>query len=227
MVEFSLPFGKKEREESFIREVPVEEVRRLRSQGKSDRDIIIELKNKGYTFQEIEKAMLQVLKESSISKEKPSEEKQQDFGREINLPTLEKISPKEQSGNIRFGSMRIPSLSPGPTQEFSTLDLLEEVVEGVVEEKIQDFSTKFDEFLGKIKEEDIKMSELKKIIEKNYSELNSKIANMEKNLAELSDQVSNLEIKVKVLEKALKEFLPDIMEKARRLFREGKEEATI
>ena len=226
MVEFSLPFGKREREESFVREVPVEEVRRLRSQGKSDRDIIIELKNKGYTFQEIEKAMLQVLKESSISKEKEGE-KRREFGREINLPTLEKISPKEQAGNIRFGGMRIPSLSPGPTQEFSTLDLLEEVVEGVVEEKIQDFSTKFDEFLGKIKEEDIKMSELKKIIEKNYSDLNSKIANMEKNLTELSDQVSNLEIKVKVLEKALKEFLPDIMEKARRLSREGKEEVTI
>ena len=223
MVEFSLPFGKKGKEESFVREVPVEEVRRLRSQGKSDRDIIIELKNKGYTFQEIEKAMLQVLKESSISKEKGGEERQKEFGREINLPTLEEISPKEQAGNIRFGGMRIPSFTPNPAPEFSTLDLLEEVVEGVVEEKIQDFSTKFDEVLGRIKEEDFKISELKKIIEKNYSEFNSKIANMEKSLGELSDQVSNLGIKVKVLEKALKEFLPEIMEKARRISREGKE----
>ncbi len=222
MVEFSLPFGKKEKEESFVREIPVEEVRKLRSQGKSDRDIIIELKNKGYTFQEIEKAMLQVLRESSISEEKPKENKQTDFQREINLPTIEKIS-----GGDKLGPLAIPSLTMGPSQEFSTLDLLEEIVEGVVEEKIHDFSTRFDEFSAKIKEENLKISELKKIIEKNYSELNSKIVDMEKNLADLSDLVSRLEIKVKVLEKTMKEFLPDIMEKARELSRASKKEETI
>ena len=54
-----LPFGHKGAEATGL---PVEEVKKLKAQGKADRDIIVELKKQGHSFESIEKAMLQALR---------------------------------------------------------------------------------------------------------------------------------------------------------------------
>lgn len=231
-MEFKLPFGHKDKEE--VGYIPTAEVKKLRELGKSDREIIAELKNKGHSFQSIEKAMLQVLKSgvSGETKEQPKPQgqtginppPQQNLGQSFSqqmpgynppqqppgmgLPTRDELIPRTE--------LRLPPDQDAPLEmQTRPVDLIEEVVEGVVEEKFEKLDKEF-EFVQKgqdaLKEniETLKVS-FTTLIQKT----DKSISDAKKEMEDIKLAIDDLSVKCNALEKAFKQFLPDLTEKFR------------
>ncbi|HIE41614.1 MAG TPA: hypothetical protein EYP80_03015 [Candidatus Aenigmarchaeota archaeon] len=201
-----LPFQHKE--EGIT--IPIDEVKKLREQGKSDREIIIELKNKGYSFQAIEKAMLQSLKESATSElmleKEPSFEQTQATRKE--LPTKESLVEKPK--------FALPPPEQLPLEApFEPTDLIEEVVEGVVEEKFEKLDTKFEYVHNEQDKLKKANEELRNFFVGEFEKIKQNIRDLRDEIEKLRDEFEDLIIKVNALEKAFKQFLPDIFAKIR------------
>ncbi|RLJ02787.1 MAG: hypothetical protein DRP10_00210 [Candidatus Aenigmatarchaeota archaeon] len=209
------PFSHREEE---ISSIPTEEVKKLRESGKSDREIINELKNKGYSFQAIERAMLQALKYGVSSKrETPTQSKERDYNQrkfefepseqKYELPTREELTPKP--------ILTLPPRQEGLEMESGPVDLIEEVVEGVVEEKFEKLDTKF-EFINK---EHKKLKEdiegLKALFVSSIQKRDKEIEEIRNEIEKLKENIEEVVIKYNALERAFKQFLPDLIEKNR------------
>ncbi len=221
-----LPFSHKE-EESRI---PIEEVRKLREQGKSDREIIVVLKNKNYPFQVIEKAMLQVLKSGVGPEQKKASTNP--AGNYPNQPYHQTQPPRPQPGQAgsqqeselptREELLPRPNIPAIPGQEapfesqFEPTDLIEEVVEGVVEEKFEKLDTKF-EFIHKEQEKQKKDLEgIKNLFGSSIQKRDNTIEDLREDIGKLKEEIDALVIKSNALERAFKQFLPELTAKARK-----------
>ena len=176
------------------REVPIDEVQRMTKKGMSDKDIIKHLKGKGYSYEAIESAMLKAVKEGVND-----EPRQMD----MQSPAMDNI-------------FELPQQQPEPEMmpEFGTGEIeqpevmLEELIEGIVEEKWH----KFDDRLKKIDDNfdrmraEIKQFEAK--LEQNKRE--SPTHELDSRMADISEQLEDLEARVGGLEKAFKQFLPSL-----------------
>jgi len=208
------PFSHREEE---ISSIPTEEVKKLRESGKSDREIITELKNKGYSFQAIERAMLQALKYGVSSKrETPMQSKEdynqkksefEPFEQKYELPTRKELMPKP--------ILTLPPRQEGLEMGSGPVDLIEEVVEGVVEEKFEKLDTKF-EFINK---EQKKLKEdiegLKALFVSSIQKRDKSIEEIRNEIEKLKENIEDVVIKYNALERAFKQFLPDLIEKNR------------
>ncbi|MCK4429562.1 MAG: hypothetical protein KAU95_04245 [Candidatus Aenigmarchaeota archaeon] len=226
-----LPFSHKGREDN----IPVDAVRKLREQGKSDREIIIELKNKNYPFQMIEKAMLQVLKSGTAQDFKnvpgqnagnaytltPENQGNQPPGTQPpmpptqaqgrGVPTREELMPKQD-----FPSFQSQGQEGSFESQFEPTDLIEEVVEGVVEEKFEKLDTKF-EFIHKEHEKLKHDAEtLKNLFGASIQKRDRAIENLRGDIVKLKEDMDDIVIKSNALERAFKQFLPELTEKARK-----------
>ena len=194
-----LPFHHKEEEIAL----PIYEVKKLRAEGKSDREIISKLKEMGYSFESIERAMLEVLKEG-VKREQPVEKEQEEVARE--LPTKEELEKPKFS---------VPERGFPIEPEFEPAELIEEVVEGVVEEKFEKLDMKF-EYINKELEKIKKESEhLKNFVVASIEKENRAFEEIKKEFAKLKSEIDELGIKTNALEMAFKQFLPDIFVKIR------------
>ncbi len=120
----------------------------------------------------------------------------------------QELIPEQKLG---FSGMQEPSLE----MQFEPTNLIEEIVEGVVEEKFEKLDTKF-EFIQKNQEK------LKEDIEKMRVLLANEIQKVEKLIEgskeetnKLKDDIETVDIKCAALERAFKQFLPDLAEKVR------------
>lgn len=225
-MDLKLPFGHKEEE---VGSIPTEEVRKMRESGKSDKEIIAELKNKGYPFQAVEKAMLEVLKSgvdskrgsSSLIQERPhgpppgldSEfepsplRERPSLHEPRRLPTREELMPRPALPTNQNVSLEMQS---GP------VDLIEEIVEGVVEEKFESLDTRF----GSIQKEHEKLKEsienLKNIFASSIQKRDTMIEETKVEFDKLKEKFEDIAIKCNALERAFKQFLPDLTEKVRK-----------
>jgi uncharacterized protein (UPF0335 family) len=221
-------FRKKKRDRG---PVPMGEVERMISSGMSDKDIIKDLKNRGYDS--IERAMLQAVKQG-VGEEKPSPKPASravppagDVSRD-EYSTLEEVYGAEEEDNVpieRLPQELMPSqpvprgLKPGPLQEKIPDEfaedlpkpeiIVEELVEGVVEEKWQKFKQRLDRLEDEF--ESIKAGE-KNLGEKiEMSEKESpQTREMEGKVSEISTQMEELEARIGGLEKAFRQFLPSL-----------------
>ena len=222
-MDLKLPFGHKGEEVGFV---PIEEVKRMRKSGKSDKEIITELKNKGYSFQSIERAMLEVLKsgvgsekQSTVNKEippnypsgmnsefEPSPIKERFHNEVEKLPTEEELMPRPTipaNQNISFEMQSEP------------IDLIEEVVEGVVEEKFESVDAKFETMQKEYKNLKEGMENLKKIFASSIQKRDNMIKETKVEFDKLKEKFEDVVIKCDALERAFKQFLPDLTEKVR------------
>ncbi len=229
-----LPFGHKGEEMGSI---PIREVTLLREQGKSDREIITKLKTQGFSFQAIEKAMLQVLKAGVGNSNNPIQQpgmkspqsvpqqpgmqppqqgspqlpqrEQVNFrGQVPSVPRVQELMPEQKLG---FSGMQEPSLE----MQSEPTDLIEEIVEGVVDEKFEKLDTKF-EFIQKNQEklkEDIKG--MKVLLTNEIQKIEKMIGGSKEETNKLKDEIETVDIKCDALERAFKQFLPDLAEKVR------------
>lgn len=198
--------------------VPMEEVKRMASRGMSDKEIIKELKKKGFDYKDIEKSMLQAVKEGVGEEPAPRPESEafsppdifgpgpeQSYGQE--LPTFEEEMPQanEQSEIV-----------------------IEELIEGVVQEKWDKFEDRIikiedsiEHINAQLRQYDLKMGQ--KTAEAPVSEDQEKIT-------ELLNRIDDLDARVGGLEKAFKQFLPALtrnIESLSQMIHEMKEKSGV
>ena len=195
------------RKKKEAKPVPPEEVQKLLSQGMSDKDIIKHLKSKGYPYEEIEKAMMGAVKrgvEEPAATQYPQytpfpqqQTQQRMEKRELpELPELGEYSPPEQ--DIFAG---LEATEP----EIAPDIIVEEIVEGVVEEKWQ----KFEDKIKKMENDFTNLSlQLKKMEQLPTKEQPTK--DYDAKIADISEQLEDLQARVGGLEKAFKQFLPSL-----------------
>lgn len=219
-------FGKKEN--AAKGDVPSKKIENMRKAGLSDKDIIKKLKGEGFSYSQIEKALLHSLKHNVSDDVTDAEDEiWKDEPRRDEAPTLEDIygKPDEPSG---------PSLdeimSPGIDEEDFAPELaIEELVEGVVNEKWEIFESE----LKKIRaEQETFTRKIKQIENLAASTMKETKANaLEKKFGELDDKIGEIEARINGVEKAFKQFLPSLTDNIRSLsrmvreVRTGKDEA--
>lgn len=221
-VPITMLFSKKEKDNEMP--VPSEKISEMSRQGLSDKDIIRELKKEGYTYKAIEKGMLGAVK-GEVSK--PEERKiAPSFQQNRPVPQSNpQPTPQPQMSGIERAYAEEPSPSDFidepeddflegelPEQEFSPDMIIEEIVEGVVDEKW----TKFDKSIEKMED---RIHDLKAKIE-NMPEKESKNENNDEILAKIDDfekKMDDVQARVGGLEKAFKQFLPSLTQNVQRL----------
>jgi len=191
--------------------VPSDEINAMTRRGMSDKEIIKALKSKGYSYNDIERAMLSAVK-TGVSEERPSKQQAQspeqprdfsyDFGNEQPQENFDNMGNEDIfAGQQQFENL--PQLSSEQEQQP-----VEELVEGIVEEKWQRFQdelARFDEGLERI-HADMKVFEER--IE--TGKKNSPAVEIEARLTELSDHMDDLDARIGGLERAFKQFLPGL-----------------
>lgn len=195
-------------------DVPIEEVQKMNAQGMSDKDIIKKLKSQGYSYDSIEKAMLQAVKEG-VDEPAPVSDSNE-------MPSF----PEPPGAPQKRGSEAeplFPEFEPQEVPEMGTINpevIIEELVEGVIEEKWNKFSSRIDKL-----ENDLSLmrGEMKQI-PKSVQQSNTK--DLEAKIAEMNEQLDELEARIGGLEKAFKQFLPSLtrnIEALSRMIHEMKE----
>ena len=168
----------------------------MRQSGLSDRDILKKLRKEGYSYDNIERAMLQSVK----SGVEDSEE----------VPTTMPETPQIQSEFVP---------SPFQTQENSNVNtdlfneqpqsetvdpegIIEELVESIVEEKTDSIFNKIKKLENKINEVHDEVKNAKNISSKSNSQ------NLTPKFNEFTDKLDELDARISGLEKAFNQFLP-------------------
>jgi len=183
-------FGKKKEQKPL----PMDEVKAMTSKGMSDKDIIKDLKHKGYSYKDIEKAMLETVKEGVEPEAMPvaqpfeQAELEQPQPQGFELPTFEEEIPQEMEGD-------------------QSDVIIEELIEGIVEEKWG----KFEERISKIEDS---IEHINAQLKQYGSELSvPRVApskELEFKVNDLSNAFEDLEARVGGLEKAFRQFLPSL-----------------
>jgi len=198
-------FTKKKKPEE-LREIPVEEAKRLSASGMSDKEIIRKLKSEGYSYSEIEKAMLAAVKEGvSNAPEATSTPSQEEAFA---------LAPQPQEAELPSEFLReetkppIPELKAPEFEEEAPETLIEEIVESIVDEKWEKFSKQ----LNKMNEDVNKANEKLKKFEEKIKNLKNQQTGSEfsSHLNDLSNRVEDLEARVGGLERAFRQFLPSL-----------------
>ena len=187
-------FGSKKK----TQDVPVEEVQKLTSQGLGDKDIIKKLKSKGYSYDAIEKSMLSAVKQGV---DEPQTQQPMTFEDPFPSQAPQQQGQQQQSQEMfpEFQSQDVPELS-----NFNPDAVVEELVEGVVEEKLAQYSSKFDKIEGDMNSIRSELRALPKgAPQQGNREWDAKVA-------ELNDKLDELDARVGGLEKAFKQYLPSL-----------------
>ena len=199
-------FRKKNKTEGGRGAVPMERVRMLTQQGMSDKYVIRQLKSEGYSYDEIEKGMLNAVKDGVDQTSLPMMQQQPQIRRPqpvTNLPTWDEVyeQPQSQEEQEQFAFTE-----EEPTSDISPELAIEELVEGVVNEKWEKLETRLDNTEKNLHR---LMVMTKKISEKEPTGSVTETGHSE-DIQSLYAKVEDLEARVGGLEKAFKQFLPTL-----------------
>ncbi|MEM7816451.1 MAG: hypothetical protein QXZ20_00900 [Candidatus Aenigmatarchaeota archaeon] len=224
--------------------VPLKEIQSLRNAGLNDKEIIKRLKDKGYDYNEIERALLQTIRSEVTSTSARAEETQSltssesptfgdvftsaarerkvgyDVERKATMPMQTSSAREEFQEDIEdfsdlFGSSTSVEAPVEGEETVSPEVTIEEIVEGVIGEKWVPIEKEIEAL--KKEQESIKkeISEMKLITTKIPTQ-ESKV-NISSKLEEIEGRLNELEPKISGLEKAFKQFLPTLTDNIRML----------
>jgi len=188
-------FHKKKAEQKGM---PIDEVRQMTRKGMSDKDIIKKLKSRGYSYDEIESAMLQAVK-SSITEEPMTRRV------EPEMPELESFYTEPAPQQFQ----PLPDLESDMPQDIEEPNImLEELVEGVIEDKWH----KFEDSIKKMQEDVDRMrAEMRQFDQKiEMAKKESPARDADFKIADMAEQYEDLDARIGGLEKAFKQFLPSL-----------------
>ncbi len=163
--------------------LPINEVQELSARGASDKDIIKRLKSEGYSYDSIEKSMLQAVKEGV---NQPAEEQ----------PPVEQAQALEPDFQETPAEMNLAEAEETISPEI----IVEELVEGVVEEKWQKLESRLETMEGEISKVYARL--------KQTEQRSSVVPMKDERVDEYSERIEDLEARIGGLEKAFKQFLP-------------------
>ena len=126
-------FGKKKQKGP----VSVEEIQSMQRKGMTDREIIKKMKKSGYSYDEIEKAMLQSVKQG-VSGEPELQEIAAPANNSFSLDDLYQQQPQQP----QFQQEQEMEIN---TENVNAEAIIEELIEGVIEEKWEKFNKKIKE----------------------------------------------------------------------------------
>ncbi|MBI5347494.1 MAG: hypothetical protein HZB66_02700 [Candidatus Aenigmarchaeota archaeon] len=204
-------FFKKKGESAGRGSVPIDRVSALSQRGMSDKDVIKQLKSEGYSYDEIEKGMLQAVKQG-ITPEEPYSPAPPTMraaprppapSRGAALPSWDDIysgNPEEPATETELFEAEVPN-----DEELSPELAIEELVEGVVNEKWE----KFQKRLESIEAEQHKI----KVMISQVQQRKPAQSSSEDNKAEMEEvykRMDDIEARIGGLEKAFKQFLPSL-----------------
>src|SRR3989344_6884793 len=172
-------FGKKKNEET-LKEIPVDEVKSMSKKGMTDHDIIKTLKSKGYSYEEIEKAMLQAVKIGVEEPEMPQRQKPR-FDN-FSMPPSDVQQDEYQSGDMP----EFESVLPEEQQQSPEL-MMEELIESVMEDKV----SKYDAEVRSLRDSLDAMRNDMKLLEQKITD--AKAQPQESLNQELADQMEDLQ----------------------------------
>ncbi len=163
------------------------DVQKLTSKGMSDKEIIKHFKAKGHSYDEIEKAMMIAVRENISEAPSPQQmmetpEPEPLFYEEAQPPTAEEVYMEEPSES-----------------------LVEEVVEGLIEDKWQKFSVEIDRMQNEIDKMSAEMKQMKNTPMPQSKEV---LKMDDSRINELNEHLNDIDARVGGLEKAFKQFLP-------------------
>jgi len=191
--------------------IPTDRVKELSSHGFSEPEIIDILRKEGYSPEEIDKALTEVIKTKIGEEKEKSEEKEQP-----KLPKAEEIQPT------------IPEPTVPYTSESETLPELEKYyqysmedyanyIDSVVQARVSEISEKISNISNKYKELERKISALdqtlKDLMKTRYSQQKELLDKIDM----FRESLDDINVRVGGLEKAFKETLPALIESVRAL----------
>lgn len=225
-------FKKSQPKRKGVEYIPVDIVHRLAAQGYSEADIISQLRKQGFSPSQIDKALTVALKSKIGAPQPPVERNPQQ------IPTPpQRFTPPEK---IVPGPKTKPALEPlslpSPPTEFTFEETpqefvekpeipkeeeigpeitLEEVIEGIVAEKWN----QFEERLNRFEERDIQLQNQIDELRRKIDEIEKLTKESEKTLLgkleEFGEHVSGIEGRIGSIEKAFKDFLPELTDNIR------------
>ena len=167
-----------------------DEIQKLTSKGMSDKEIIKHFKSKGYSYDDIEKAMMSAVKNNISDKQSI----------QMSMPEPEPFfydQPYEQA----------PQEQQEEWSEEPQDSMVEEIVEGIIEDKWQKFQTQLESMQADIDKLSVEIKQVKHAPVQPSKETPS-IDNAK--LEEMNEHINDLYARVGGLEKAFKQFLPSL-----------------
>lgn len=225
--------------------VPLKEIQSLRSAGLSDKEIIKRLKDRGYDYKEIERALLQSIRSEVTSPSGVEARETQTFSSDTS-PTFGDVFSSKQETTLGYGASQKPldfggretkmiegyredledfsdllgqeSVFETPIEGEETVSpevTIEEIVEGVIAEKWAPIEKEIQSLRND--QENIRkdLNEIKMIATKIPTEESK--SSLASKIQEIEERLNNLEPKVNGLEKAFKQFLPTLTDNIRML----------
>lgn len=204
-------FGKKKE----AREPPVDRVRAMMVGGMSEKDIVRQLKAEGYSFGEIEKALMAVVKAGAAPPAPvgmpPGPAEFPPGPPRAVLPPAEEAAPAPPAYAPAYEAYPpAPAYPPAAYPEYAPPEaelqpevIMEELIESVAEEKFEKFSadvTRLEDGLEKLR------TELAAVRERAEARPAPEIPK------ELADRLDELDARLGGLEKAFKQLLPSLKE---------------
>lgn len=168
-----------------------DEIQKLTSKGMSDKEIIKHFKAKGYSYDDIEKAMMSAVK-NNISDKQPIQ---------MSMPEPEPFfydQPYEQPQQ----ETQEEEWSEEPQES-----MVEEIVEGIVEDKWQKFQAQIESMQNALDRMSVEIKQVKNTPLQSSRET-PQIDNTR--LDEMNEHINDLYARVGGLEKAFKQFLPSL-----------------
>lgn len=199
--------------------IPLEEIKKMSSTGMSERDIIQNLKSKGYSLDEIESGMMQAVKYGIADEEYPASpmagtqkiEAVNEFVETERPFSMQDIygSPQQQQPEVQMqdeipDELMAPDIAPEDVHEPDVM--IEELVEGIMEEKWKKMDYSFD----KIRDDMATLKAEIKNIKSQPQLQNDAPREMENRLNDIQTRLEDFDIRIAGLEKAFKQFLPSL-----------------
>jgi len=197
--------------------IPTDKVKDLSKKGFSEPEIIDVLRKEGFSADEIDSALTQALKIGVTGEEEKTEK----------LPTLRELQAEQTSpsGGLSMfdeeqtAAPEIPEPSLQYPQQYYPQEGYgtEELVETIVQEKMNELNQKLIEFREKYSALERRMSDLHhqlSIMAKGRSETEQTIISK---LDSFKDTINDINARLSSLEKAFKEALPALIESVRSL----------
>ncbi len=202
--------------------VPLEEIKKMSGAGMAEREIIQNLKSKGYSLEEIEKGMMQAVKYGISGEEFPTTpmagtekieaipefmETEKPFSMQDVYGSSDEGQPMMTQMEARQDEIPDELMMPDmPAEEVQEPNImLEELVEGLMDEKWK----KFDDTVEKFRDE---LATVKAEMKTARAQPQAQEApkEMENKVSDISNRIEDLDIRISGLEKAFKQFLPSL-----------------
>ncbi|MBI4895194.1 MAG: hypothetical protein HY831_01745 [Candidatus Aenigmarchaeota archaeon] len=193
-------FGNKGQE--MVKQPPVDKVKVMSRMGIGEKEIVKQLKTEGYSFSEIESAMMTAMKEgidsSSQSYQQPQQYPQQNYPPAFQQPPIQ-----SQDTGLSWPKLERPEemFPENNQQELSPEIAMEDLIENITYEKFEKYSKQLSTLNDIV---DSLEDKIKSFEEKSQTKAVFELPR------EYEERLDSIESKVNGLEKAFRQILPSL-----------------